>query len=166
MEKGFEIDPSLQRFELQKALFEKGFEQVQKQIIHLDDILFKIKASAITVWVALMGWVFSSGKPQIVPLGVVVIIGFWLLEAIFKGAQIRYIEISSKLIKVANDADSLQKQFETKVFDKEIIYPVSLNLTEFERLVLMGRGFISPTIATIYLFLAFANLLIWLIVGA
>lgn len=75
------IDPSTQRFELQKALFEKGFDQIQMQIIHLDNILFKIKASAITVWIALMSWAFTNKQPQIVPLGVVVIIGFWLLEA-------------------------------------------------------------------------------------
>ncbi len=158
-----ETDPTIQRFELQKVLFEKGFEQVQKQIIHLDDILFKIKASAITVWVALMGWVFTSGKLQIVPLGIVVIIGFWLLEALFKGAQIRYIEVSSRLVKAANDADSLQRQFEKKSFDSDIIYPVALNLTEKDRLILMGRGIISPTIATVYLFLSFANLLVWIV---
>ena len=55
-------DTSTQRFELQKALLEKGFEQIQKQIQHLDEILFKIKASAITVWVALMGWAISNSK--------------------------------------------------------------------------------------------------------
>lgn len=159
-------DPSTQRFELQKVLFEKGFEQVQKQIIHLDDTLFKIKASAITVWVALIGWGVTSGKPQIVPLGWVAIIGFWLLEAIFKGAQIRYIEISLKLVKVANDTDSLQKQFEKMSFDGETVYPLALNLREIDRLILMGRGIISPTIATIYLFLAFANLLVWLVVSS
>jgi len=158
-------EPTTQRFELQKVLFEKGFEQVQRQIIHLDDILFKIKASAITVWVALIGWAFTSGKPQIVPLGYIVIIGFWLLEAIFKGAQIRYIEISSNLVKVANETDSLQRQFEKMSFDSETIYPLALNLKEIDRLILMGRGIISPTIATIYLFLAFANLLVWLVIS-
>lgn len=158
-------DSSIQRFELQRTLFERGFEQVQRQIIHLDDALFKIKASAMTVWVALIGWAFTSGKPQISLLGFVVIIGFWLLEAIFKGAQIRYMEVSTKLIGVANDTDLLQKQFEKMSFDDVTIYPVDLNLTEMDRLVLMGRGLVSPTIATIYLFLAFANLLVWLAVS-
>jgi len=68
------IETSLQRFEFQKTLFEKGFQQVQIQIIHLDEILFKIKTSAITVWVALMGWALTGSKTQIVPLGIVVII--------------------------------------------------------------------------------------------
>ena len=102
-------EPSALRFELQKALFEKGFEQIQKQIHHLDEILFKIKASAITVWVALMGWAISNSKPEITLLGIVVIIGFWLLESMFKGTQIRYIEISKRLMHMVNDTDSLQK---------------------------------------------------------
>ena len=68
-------DTSDRRFDLQKSLLEKGFEQVQKQIQHLDEILFKIKASAITIWVALMGWAISNTKPEIIPLGIVVIIG-------------------------------------------------------------------------------------------
>ena len=160
------IETSLQRFEFQKTLFEKGFQQVQIQIIHLDEILFKIKTSAITVWVALMGWALTGSKTQIVPLGIVVIIGFWLLEAIFKGAQIRYIEISANLMHVVNDTDSLQHQFGTRNFQGGIIYPVALNLTEVDRLILMGRGIVSPTIATPYLFLAFANSLVWMAVWA
>jgi hypothetical protein len=136
---------------------------LQKQINYLDVILFKIKASAITVWVALMGWAFSSSKPQIVPLGIVVIIGFWLLEAIYKGVQIRYLEISENLMRVVNDTYSLQKQFEAKNFEAEIIYPVSLNLKELDRVVLMRRGIISPTIATVYMFLGVANILVWIL---
>jgi hypothetical protein len=158
-------DPSTQRFDLQKTLFEKGFEQTQKQIQHLDEILFKIKASAITVWVALMGWAISNSKPGIIPLGIIVIIGFWLLESIFKGAQIRYIETSVKLMRMVNDTDSLQHQFEIQRFNDELIYPLALNLKERDRLILMGRGLISPTIATAYLFLAFANTLVWLTIG-
>ena len=77
------VDLTTQRFELQKSLLENGLDQVQKQIIHLDDILFKIKTSAITVWVALMGWALTGSRILIVPLGFVVIIGFWLLEGMF-----------------------------------------------------------------------------------
>jgi hypothetical protein len=158
-------DTSTQRFELQKALLEKGFEQIQKQIQHLDEILFKIKASAITVWVALMGWAISNSKPEIIPLGIVVIIGFWLLESIFKGAQIRHIETSVKLVRMVNDTYFLQHQFEMQRFEDGLIYPLALNLKEKDRLILMGRGIISPTIAAAYLFLAFANMLVWIAIG-
>lgn len=158
------LDTSRSRFEFQKALFEKGFEQVQSQIIHLDDILFKIKASAITIWVALMGWAFTSKHLEILPLGVVIIIGFWMLEAMFKGAQIRYIEISAKLMDAVNDTDRLDHQFELQKLDSGIIYPVAIRLSEMERMILMGRGLISPTVATVYLFLGFANLMVLLAV--
>ena len=159
------VDLTTQRFELQKSLLENGLDQVQKQIIHLDDILFKIKTSAITVWVALMGWALTGSRILIVPLGFVVIIGFWLLEGMFKGVQIRYMEISANLMRVVNDTDSLQQQFESRKFHAGIIYPVALKLNEIDRAILMWRGIISPTIATAYLFLAFANALVWMALG-
>ena len=158
-------DVSAERFELQKSLLEKGFEQIQGQINHLDEILFKIKASVITVWVALMGWSFTSGKTELVPLGIVVIIGFWLLESMFKGIQIRYIEISSNLMKMVNDTESLEAQFKQRRFADSSIFPIALNLNEVERGILMGRGLISPMVATVYLFLGFANMLVWVALG-
>lgn len=157
-------DSSVERFEFQKALFAKGCEQVQSQIAHLDEILFKVKASAVTVWVALMGWAFTSENVLIVPLGGVVIIGFWLLEALFKGFQSRYIEISTKLMDIVNDRVALDRQFQERAFESGAVYPVALKLTEFDRLSLLGRGIMSPTVATPYLFLAFSNLLVWLAV--
>lgn len=156
---------SKQRFEFQKTLFEKGVEQIQVQILHLDNILFKIKASSITVWVALIGWGVTTGTVRIIPLGIVVIIGFWLLEAMFKGAQLRYIEISTNLMHIVNDTDSLQNQFEEQCFQADLIYPVALKLTEVDRISLTMRGLISSTVATGYLFLALANMLVWLMIG-
>ena len=141
MTNGTSSDTATRRFDFQKELLEKGFEQVQKQVMHLDDILFRIKASAITVWVALMGWAFTSNNPLIIPLGLVAIIGFWLLEAMFKGAQIGYIRTSLKLMQVVNDTGSLQKQFEKQQFEGGIVYPLALKPTEIERLALMGKGF-------------------------
>ena len=65
---------------------------------------------------------------------------------------------------VVNDTGSLQKQFEEQEFERGIVYPLALNPTEKQRLILMARGFISPTVATVYLFLAFANALVWVAV--
>ena len=104
-------------------------------------------------------------EAEIIPLGIVVIIGFWLLESIFKGAQIRHIETSVKLVRMVNDTYFLQHQFEMQRFEDGLIYPLALNLKEKDRLILMGRGIISPTIAAAYLFLAFANMLVWIAIG-
>ena len=81
-----------------------------------------------------------------------------------KGAQIRYIEISEKLMHAVNDTNSLQNQFEALNFKSGIIYPLALNLSESDRFFLMLRGIISPTITTAYLFLGFANLLVLIVV--
>ena len=149
-------------FAFQIAMLEKGYDQVQTQIIHLDEILFKIKASAITVWVALMGWSFTSQKVEIIPLGVVVIIGFWFLEAMYKGVQIRYIEASKRLMAFVNDNEKLKRQFEKQQFTPGIVYPVALEISELDRLIMLIRGLISPTVATVYLFLGFSNVLVLL----
>ena len=165
MNKAEVSNSSTKRFEFQRSMLEKGFEQVQKQIIHLDEILFKIKASAITLWVALMGWSFTSNNEQIVPLGAVVIIGFWFLEAQYKGVQLSYIEASEKLVAFVNDYERLNDQFSKSEFETGMIYPLAIERTEKERLLLLLRGLISPTVATVYLFIAFTNMIIWLIVN-
>ena len=41
-------------FEFQLRMLEKGADAIQRHIERVDGILFKIKASAITVWVALI----------------------------------------------------------------------------------------------------------------
>ncbi len=88
-----------------------------------------------------------------------------MLEAMFKGTQLRYIGISLNLMNNVNNTDSLQNQFEKQCFQVDLIYPVALRLTEVDRISLMMRGAISPTVATGYLFLALANLLVWLVIG-
>lgn len=147
-------------FAFQLNMLEKGYEQLQRQILHLDEILFKIKASAITVWVALIGWSFSAEKPEIIPLGMVVIIGFWLLEAMYKGSQSHYIDASKKLVAFINDASAVRQQFSQQRFSAGIIYPVTIQATELDKAIMLARGLISPTVATVYLFLGLANILV------
>ena len=52
------------RFEFQLRMLEKGAAEIQAQVSHLDELLFKIKASFITVWAATIGWSFTitSGR--------------------------------------------------------------------------------------------------------
>ena len=66
------------RFEFQATMLEKGADELQRHISRLDEILSKIKAGCITVWVALIGWVFSSNNTEMVSLGAVVLVfGCW-----------------------------------------------------------------------------------------
>ncbi len=159
-------DSAERRFEFQTMMFQKGVERVQDQIVHLDDILFKIKASAVTVWVALIGWSMAAEIPQLALLGFVVVIGFWLLEAMFKGTQLQYIGLSRRITAALNDASGLEEQFTRREFDPGLVYPVAGSRAELEKLRLWFRGMISPTVATIYLFLGFTNVLVWLVQAA
>ncbi|MCC3600097.1 MULTISPECIES: hypothetical protein [unclassified Microcoleus] len=44
----------------------------------------QLKTAAITIWVSLIGWAFASKIDVLVPLGYVIIFGFWLLEAMLR----------------------------------------------------------------------------------
>ena len=92
-----------QSFEFQLRLLEKGVADLQLHIGRLDELLLKVKATAVTVWVAMMGWAFTAKISMIVLLGFVVLVGFWLLEGLFKGIQLRYIDLSRELGKFLND---------------------------------------------------------------
>ena len=97
------------RFKFQLKMLEKGGEELERQIGRLDDVLFKIKASAITVWVAVIGWAISSSTPLLVPLGFAVLAGFWLLEGIFRRVQLRYIGHIRTLATFLNDTPQLER---------------------------------------------------------
>ena len=149
------------RFGFQCRMLEKGFGQIQYQIARLDDIAFRVKAGAATVWVALMGWSITGKSEALVPLGFLVILGFWLLEAMFRGIQFRYIAKSRELSEFLNDKDALDACFEKREFPPGLIYPVGLRTTEWANLARFLRGITSATVATLYLFLGLANVLLW-----
>ena len=73
---------NMDRFEFQLAMLQKGAEELEKKIANFSTILQQVKTAAITIWVALIGWVFASKIDALVPLGYVIIFGFWFLEAI------------------------------------------------------------------------------------
>ncbi len=155
----------MSRFEFQALMFEKGAEELQRHISRLDEILFKIKASGVTVWIALIGWSFTSKNNFMIPLGGVVIIGFWLLEGLFRGIQTRYIDRSGELTRLLNDREALDRCFESQEFPSNVVYPMTFRETEISKLSTYGRGLIAPSVATLYLFLAFVNYLIWMVVS-
>ena len=87
------------QFEFQTRMFEKGAESIQHHIGRIDAILFKIKASSVTIWVALIGWGLTQEIPAMYPSGFIAIVGFWLLEGFFRGIQSEYIDSSLAQLK-------------------------------------------------------------------
>jgi len=127
--------------------------------------LHNVFIQSLTVWIALIGWSFTSRNNLMIPLGGVVIIGFWLLEGLFRGIQTRYIDRSGELTRLLNDREALDRCFESQEFPSNVVYPMTFRETEISKLSTYGRGLIAPSVATLYLFLAFVNYLIWMVVS-
>jgi len=65
-------------------------ELVQKQIDKHDDISTKIKAWAITLWAAMIGWSFQVKRKELLVLVIVALFLFWILDAINKNFRQGY----------------------------------------------------------------------------
>jgi hypothetical protein len=152
-------------FEFQTRMFEKGADAIQHRIIRLDEILFKVKASSVTVWVALIGWGLTKEIPEMIPLGFISIIGFWLLEGYFRGIQSSYIQASASITSFVNNKQALQASFYESSFPSNIVYPMTFNISELAKLRRYSKGLIAPSVAILYLFLLFINYLLWIAFG-
>lgn len=150
------------RFDFQLRMLEKGASELQAQISRLDDLLFKIKASFITVWVATIGWAFTIRNERLVPLAFVVVVAFWMFEGLFRGAQSRHIDRSRLVMAFVNDPGALQRAFTTRSFPSKLVFPLAPDETEWDRLRLYVRGLISPFVATLYLFVGLVTYLLWI----
>jgi hypothetical protein len=157
-----------ERFNFQLKMLEKGLEELERQISRLDEILFKLKTSAVTVWIAIIGWGFTTKNVSLVPLGFVALIGFWLLEGLFRRVQISYIRQSKKLIKFLNSTSGLEESYSKLQFPEGLIYPLSFSsqTNQIGKLQLFLRSLVSTSVITLYLFLGFVNLLIWITFSA
>jgi hypothetical protein len=156
------------RFDFQVKMLEKGVEELERQISRLDEILFKLKSSAVTIWIAIIGWGVTTNKASIIPLGFVTLIGFWLIEGLFRRVQISYIHESKEVIKFLNDSQRLDESFSNLKLPERLIYPLSFGTqnTQLGKLRLFFRSLISTSVITLYLFLGFVNLLIWVAFSA
>ena len=142
-------------------MLEKGASEIQAQVTRLDELLFKIKASFITVWAAIIGWTFTIRNPRLLPVSFVVVIAFWMFEGLFRGVQTRYLDLSRDVTGFVNDRDALDRAFATGTLPPGIVFPVGRRESEWQRLRLYGRGLIAPSVATLYLFIALVTYLLW-----
>ena len=151
------------QLDFQTRMFEKGSDAIQDHISRIDEILFKIKASAVTVWVALVGWGLTQDIPAMLPLGLISILGFWLLEGFFRGVQTGYIEASLAITTFVNDPDAIRKAFADGAYPPNLVYPVTTRIAEVDKAKRYGKGMIAPSVAILYLFLLFINYLLWIL---
>jgi hypothetical protein len=108
----------MDRFEFQLAMLQKGAEELEKKIANFSTILQQVKTAAVTIWVALIGWVFASKIDALVPLGYVIIFGFWFLEATYWRVQFYYIQRADAVTQFLNDERALDESFNTVLYRK------------------------------------------------
>ena len=67
----------MDRFEFQLAMLQKGAEELEKKIANFTTILMQLKTAAISIWVAVSGWVFASKNRCVSSAGIRY--NFWFL---------------------------------------------------------------------------------------
>ncbi|WP_345969057.1 hypothetical protein WCX72_06655 [Sulfurimonas sp. HSL1-6] len=150
--------PHQECFAFRLRMLEQGAKELQEHIRRVDDILFKIKTSAITVWIALMGWSFTEKIWHLIPFGLIVILGFWLFEGFFRGIQARYLLASGRLTAFLNDDTLINTSFDKRSFPADTIYPMTFQSNEREKFIWYLKGLIAPSVAILYIFLLFLNI--------
>lgn len=153
--------PATARFDFQLRMLERGAGEVQAQIARLDDVLFKLKASFVTIWIAVIGWSATIGRNDLLPLTLIVVLAFWMLEGVFRAAQIRFVDRARRITALLNDRGELDRCFERRELPADVIFPVSFRETEFTQLRYYVRGLTSPTVATLHLFIGLVSYLVW-----
>ncbi len=151
----------MERFEFQLAMLQKGAEELEKKIANFSTILLQVKTAAITIWVALSGWAFASKINALVPLGYVIIFGFWLLEATYWKVQFYYIQRIHAVTQFLNNESALDKSFNTRSIPEGLVYP--LGLLKTLKMPSLWRALCAPSIYIFYTFLFVVNSIVWFI---
>jgi len=151
----------MDRFEFQLAMLQKGAEELEKKIANFTTILMQLKTAAITIWVALIGWVFASKVNTLAPLGYVIIFGFWFLEATYWRVQFYYMQRSSAVTEFLNDERALDESFNTRSIPEGLVHPLGMLRTL--KMPSLGRAMGAPSIYIFYTFLLAVNSIVWLI---
>lgn len=110
-------DQSLFAFQLE--LLRDEIADVQEKIAMYDNLSFKIKGWALTLWIGILGYAINQKSPFVTFGSVPVLLAFWFLDAYFKSYQQRsmarmgYIErfINASIEgPVANLAEAFEKR--------------------------------------------------------
>jgi hypothetical protein len=151
----------MDRFEFQLAMLQKGAEELEKKIANFTTILMQLKTAAITIWVALLGWVFASKINALIPLGYVIIFGFWFLEATYWRVQFYYMQRAAVVTEFLNNERALDESFNTRSIPKGLVHP--LGSLKTLKMPSLWRAICAPSIYIFYTFLFVVNSVVWLI---
>ncbi len=154
-------------FEFQKDLLMKEIEYIHSKIGAYDDISFKIKGWAVTIWSAIVALGIKEMSPLIVFASLPTLMAFWILDAYFKQYQWRSMTRMG-VIEMFLDSRSYFKDsgirtaFEKKDFGSFPIHdPIASrtrNINEnikklYRDRTSLWRSFLVPNIRDLYLIL-------------
>ncbi|MEG3833990.1 MULTISPECIES: hypothetical protein [unclassified Microcoleus] len=154
-------ESNMERFEFQLVMLQQGAEELETKIANFSTILQQLKTAAITIWVALMGWVFASKIDALVPLGYVIIFGFWFLEATYWRVQFYYMQRAAAVTEFLNDERALDESFNTRSIPQGLVHP--LGSLKTLKMPSLWRAMCAPSIYIFYTFLSAVNSVVWLI---
>lgn len=142
-------------------MLERGAAEVQSHIARLDELLFKLKASFVTVWLAAVGWSMTIESRHLLVLAMIVTVAFWMFEGLFRALQSRFIDRACEITTLLNDAAALDRCFAAGALPPALVYPVAFRESGRQRLHYYLRGLVSPTVSVLYLFIGFVTYLLW-----
>ncbi|MEG4584671.1 hypothetical protein QUA54_05375 [Microcoleus sp. MOSTC5] len=151
----------MDRFEFQLAMLQQGAQELEQKIANFTTILMQLKTAALTIWVALIGWVFANKINALVPLGYVIIFGFWFLEATYWRVQLYYMLRAAAVTEFLNDERALEESFDTRSIPEGLVHP--LGSLKIFKMPSLGRAMCAPSIYIFYTFLLAVNSIVWLI---
>jgi len=151
----------MDRFEFQLAMVQKGAEELEKKIANFTTIMMQLKTAAITIWVALIGWVFTSKIDAFVSLGYVIIFGFWFLEATYWRVQLYYILRANAVTEFLNKESALDESFNSRSIPEGLVHP--LGSLKKIKMPSLWRAICAPSLYIFYTFLFVVNSIVWLI---
>jgi hypothetical protein len=76
-------------FAFERTLLDKEIDYVHSSISHYDDISFIVKGWAVTIWSAIVAFGATQKVPFVVLANIPAVLGFWVLDALFKQYQRR-----------------------------------------------------------------------------
>lgn len=153
--------PEDKRFDFEVRMLEKGAEEIQKIIARLDDLLFKVNASAITVWVALVGWSLTIKSKNLLIVAIPVLFGFWAIAATFRAIQVRYVDKSRSMASFLSDHSKVEECFNRKEVPSGLVFSLGGEEGIIEKAELLWKGILSPTVAVFYGFFVVIDVILW-----
>jgi hypothetical protein len=161
-------------FEYQQQLLLKEIETIQTDIPAYDNLSFKIKGWAVTLWSVIVAWGAREQKTEVVGISILVVLAFWFLDTDFKRYQQRLMVRMGAIEDFLNgrgeyQAKGLKEAFEQHSFGDFLVHdPIcrrsierSKNLEEkYKKRTNFWRCFRLSNVCLIYLGLCMAALIL------